>query len=94
MELEYEEYPAKMKAAVLLACLGPDIAGKILSSLSEDEVEQVTLDISSLGAIDPELRMRVMCNSISPTKRTHHSWQRRNNRIVSAQHNVILELCS
>ena len=60
MELEYEEYPAKMKAAVLLACLGPDIAGKILSSLSEDEVEQVTLDISSLGAIDPELRMRVI----------------------------------
>ncbi|NIA14323.1 MAG: flagellar motor switch protein FliG [Nitrospiraceae bacterium] len=60
MEFEYEEYPSKMKAAVLLACLGPDVAGRILSSFSEDEVEQITLDISSLGSIDSELRVRVL----------------------------------
>lgn len=57
---DYNAYPGKMKAAVLLACLGPQAAGRVLSKLSDDEVEQITLDLSSLGAIDPDLRIRVM----------------------------------
>jgi len=49
-----------MKAAILLACLGPKSAGKVLAVLSEDEVEQVTLDLSSLGAIEPNTRVQVL----------------------------------
>jgi flagellar motor switch protein FliG len=45
---------------VLLACLGPQAAGRVLAKMNEDEVEQVTLDLSSLGTVDPELRIRVM----------------------------------
>ncbi|HOV73328.1 MAG TPA: flagellar motor switch protein FliG [Candidatus Hydrogenedentes bacterium] len=48
------------KAAILLACLGPKAAGKVLSSLNEDEVEQLTLDLSSLGPVEPDVRMQVM----------------------------------
>jgi len=57
---DYNAYPGKMKAAVLLACLGPQAAGRVLAKMNEDEVEQMTLDLSSLGAIDPDLRIRVM----------------------------------
>ena len=49
-----------MKAAVFLACLGPKNASRVLSKLSEDEIEQLTLDLSSLGAVDPEMREKVV----------------------------------
>ncbi len=32
----------------------------MLSSLNEDEVEQLTLDLSSLGPVEPDVRMQVM----------------------------------
>jgi len=32
----------------------------VLSSLNEDEVEQLTLDLSSLGPVEPDVRMQVM----------------------------------
>ncbi len=57
---DYNEYPNKMKAAVLLACLGPKAASRVLSALTEEEVERITLDISSLGHIDPDLRVKVL----------------------------------
>ena len=57
---DYNAYPGKTKAAVLLACLGPQAAGRVLSKMSDDEVEQITLDLSSLGAIAPDLRIQVM----------------------------------
>jgi flagellar motor switch protein FliG len=44
----------------LLACLGPKAAGKVLSSMTEEEIEQMTLDLSSLGPVDADVRMAVM----------------------------------
>ncbi|MCX5759591.1 MAG: flagellar motor switch protein FliG, partial [Candidatus Hydrogenedentes bacterium] len=44
----------------MLACLGPKTAGKVLSSMTDDEVEQMTLDLSSLGPVDPDVRTAVM----------------------------------
>jgi len=58
--VDYSEFPGRTKAAVLLACLGPQAAGRILAKMNDDEVEQITLDLSSLGAVDPDLRVRVM----------------------------------
>lgn len=46
----------RTKAAVFLACLGPKIASRVLSKFSEEEIERLTLDLSSLGAIEPEVR--------------------------------------
>jgi flagellar motor switch protein FliG len=50
----------KRKAAILLACLGPERASQVLAELQENEVDQITLDISSMNAIDPELKSSVM----------------------------------
>jgi len=54
-----EELDGRQKAAILLACLGPENAGRVLAQLREDEVDQITLDISGLGTIDPDLKAAV-----------------------------------
>lgn len=48
------------KAAVLLACLGPKAASRVLRSLSEQEIERVTLDLSTLGSVDSDTRVAVL----------------------------------
>jgi len=50
----------RSKAAVFLACLDPDQAGKVLSNMKEEEIEQLTLDLSSLGKIEPDTRETIM----------------------------------
>lgn len=50
----------RTKAAILLACLGPGPASRVMSAMNEDEIEQLTLDLASLGTIEPELREAVM----------------------------------
>ncbi|GMU93109.1 MAG: flagellar motor switch protein FliG [Candidatus Hydrogenedentota bacterium] len=51
-----KEMDGRTKAAVFLACLGPKIASRVLAKFSEEEIERLTLDLSSLGAIEPEVR--------------------------------------
>ncbi len=60
MESALQGMGGRQKAAILLACLGPKAAGKVLASLSEDEVEGLTLDLSNLGPVDPETRFTVL----------------------------------
>jgi len=43
-----------------LACLGPKAASKVVGAMSDDEVEQITLDLSNLGTIDADMRVSVM----------------------------------
>ena len=50
----------RRKAAILLACLGPSVASRVMSKLSEDEVETLTLDLSSLGMIEPHVRTAIV----------------------------------
>ncbi|MCC6486810.1 MAG: flagellar motor switch protein FliG [Candidatus Hydrogenedentes bacterium] len=50
----------RTKAAVFLACLGPQVASKVMSKLSEEEIEQLTLDLSSLGTVEPEVRESII----------------------------------
>jgi flagellar motor switch protein FliG len=40
--------------------LGPQAAGKLLGALSDEEVERITLDVSSLGTIDAATRVAVL----------------------------------
>lgn len=44
----------------MLASLGPEVASPILGCMSEEEIEQVTLDLTSLGPVEPEVRQRVI----------------------------------
>jgi len=50
----------RTKAAVLLACLGPGPASRVMASMNDEEIEQLTLDLASLGTVEPELREAVM----------------------------------
>ncbi|MCP4646034.1 MAG: flagellar motor switch protein FliG [bacterium] len=54
------EYDGRTKAAIFLACLGPESASRVLSSMSEEEIESLTLDLSSLGAVDPDVRQSIV----------------------------------
>lgn len=48
------------KAAILLACLGPTAASRVLSQMDDSEIERLTLDLSSLGSIEPETREAII----------------------------------
>ena len=50
----------RTKAAVLLACLGPGPASRILSVMNQEEIEQLTINLAGLGAIEPEVREAVV----------------------------------
>jgi flagellar motor switch protein FliG len=50
----------RQKAAIMIVAMGPDVAGKVLRHLDEDEVEQITLEIARMGKIAPELREAVI----------------------------------
>ena len=54
------ELTGKRKAAILLACLGPKVASRVLASMADEEIEELTLDLSTLGTIDADVRMTVM----------------------------------
>ena len=41
------------KAAAVLLAVGPDAASKVLKHLAEHEVEQVALEVATLGELDP-----------------------------------------
>ncbi|MCH8204723.1 MAG: flagellar motor switch protein FliG [Candidatus Hydrogenedentes bacterium] len=54
------ELPGKRKAAIFLACMGSDKASRIMSSLSDEEVEELTLSLSSLDSVDSDIRTAVI----------------------------------
>jgi flagellar motor switch protein FliG len=55
-----KDLAGRKKAAILLACLGPDNASKVLHVLHDEEVDQLTLDLSSLGTVDADLKSQVL----------------------------------
>ncbi|GMA49040.1 flagellar motor switch protein FliG [Alicyclobacillus contaminans] len=50
----------RQKAAILLISLGPDIASKVYKGLTNEEVEQLTLEIANLRKVDLEQREKVV----------------------------------
>ncbi len=52
--------PGRTKASILLASLGPQQASHVLGAMSEDEVEQITLDLAGLGNVDADVKAEVM----------------------------------
>ena len=55
-----QDIEGRRKAAILLACLGASPASKVLNSFSEEEVEQLTLDLSGIGTVDADLKANVL----------------------------------
>src|SRR5690625_6643160 len=50
----------KQKAAILLISLGPDVSAQIYKHLTDEEVEQLSLEISSVQKVEPELKEEVI----------------------------------
>ncbi len=50
----------RRKAAILLACLGPENASRVMGSFSDDEIDQMTLDLSGLGTVDANIKSAVL----------------------------------
>lgn len=54
------EISGKRKAAIFLACVGSDRASRIMAAMSDDEVEELTLSLSSLDSVDFSVRTEVI----------------------------------
>ncbi|MCH7960365.1 MAG: flagellar motor switch protein FliG [Candidatus Hydrogenedentes bacterium] len=50
----------RKKAAVFLACMGSEKASRVMAAMSQTEVEELTLDLSSLDMVDAELRASII----------------------------------
>lgn len=61
------------KTAILLMCLGPDAAAKVMRKLTDAQIEQISAEIVTLGKINPELREQVLLEfnqEVTVSKRT------------------------
>ena len=48
------ELSGRKKAAILLVALGPEAAAEVYKNLSDSEIEQITVEIASLGSLVPD----------------------------------------
>lgn len=53
-------FTGRQKAAILLISLGPEVASKVYLNLTNEEVEQLTLEIANLRKVDIEQRDQVV----------------------------------
>lgn len=50
----------RQKAAILLISLGPDVSAQVYKHLTEEEIEKLTLDISSVKKVEPQHKESVL----------------------------------
>ncbi|KXH79979.1 flagellar motor switch protein FliG [Sporosarcina sp. HYO08] len=55
-----KEITGKQKAALLLISLGPDVSASVYKHLSEEEIERLTLEISSVKKVESALKEEVI----------------------------------
>lgn len=54
------ELYGKQKAAILLITLGPENSAKIFSHLTEEEIEEMTLEIANVRKVDPMVKEEIL----------------------------------
>lgn len=60
MVTQKKELTGKQKAAALLISMGPDISAQVYKHLTEEEIEQLTLEISSVKKVDPTQKEEIL----------------------------------
>lgn len=62
----------RRKAAILLTALGPDLAAQVYKHLSEQEIEQVTVELARTEDVHPEERESVLEEVVHLTTGQHY----------------------
>jgi flagellar motor switch protein FliG len=60
MARQNQRLTGKQKAAILLISLGPDVSAQVYKHLTEEEIEKLSLEISSVKKVDSELKEDVI----------------------------------
>src|SRR5690625_2215071 len=55
-----QKLTGKQKAAILLISLGPDVSAQIYKHLTDEEIEQLSLEISGVQKVDNELKETIV----------------------------------
>jgi flagellar motor switch protein FliG len=50
----------RKKAAILMVSLGTELAAEIYKNLSDEEIEQITVEVATIGAVDSDLSNQVV----------------------------------
>src|SRR5688500_6422052 len=59
MRKKGEELTNRQKAAVILMCIGPEISGQVVRHMTEEQVEQLSLELARLDKVTPEQRVAI-----------------------------------
>lgn len=60
MNKKEKELTGKQKAALLLISLGPEVSASIYKHLNEEEIERLTLEISGVKKVEPEIKEEII----------------------------------
>ncbi|MEJ8776926.1 flagellar motor switch protein FliG [Pseudogracilibacillus sp. ICA-222130] len=60
MSIKQKKLTGKQKAAILLISLGPDVSAEVYKHLSEEEVERLSLEISTIQKVDSDLKESIV----------------------------------
>lgn len=60
MKKDQKELTGKQKAAILLISLGPEVSASVYKHLSEDEIEQLTLEISGVRKVNSHSKEQIL----------------------------------
>lgn len=60
MARQQNELTGKQKAAILLISLGPDVSAQVYKHLTEEEIEKLSLEISSVKKVDSGMKEQVL----------------------------------
>lgn len=60
MAKSHKDLTGKQKAAILLISLGPEVSASVYKHLSEEEIEQLTLEISNVKKVEPHIKELVV----------------------------------
>ncbi|AZO94037.1 flagellar motor switch protein FliG [Iocasia frigidifontis] len=58
--MNYKDLTGKQKAAILLVAMGPDVSASIFQHLSDEDIEELTLEIANLRPVESELKDQVL----------------------------------
>jgi len=57
---EKAKITGRKKAAILMVTLGPEVAADVYRNLTDEEIEQITLEVANLGTVPAEMTAQVI----------------------------------